>query len=812
MLSGLVLMMLCFTQVSLLARGLLSPRHARSYRYFRSTCVSMIDSGGNKDSKKKSYRVVSLSNSGKKPPRNETSSTSEEINEKIPTKNFNKYASKDWNEDDVKRAMMEERVKDANRWESRKLTDEEAMLLNRELGIEKEIQGINMRQNTEAVSSKVRKLRSLSSAEVKSVAHIKGFLEMNPYICPGCGTPFQSKSEKDPGFLPKDKLAVHRNHAELIRNKQEAVRILEMAGIDIDSDAAEEILKEANISPEVIAGVRALGRTQKQRNGVNNIGGSFDDVDEFGDDDEEFIDVEIDVDKMMKEEEAQKGKAISSIKDQLSKVKESESRQNSEVSLINDITMEVISKEQRYGKFNSKDGKKDQVEKNVDTTVSIDDPVCICQRCFRLQQYGKVEESLRPGWSDHELLTPERFQSLLAVIKDSKAVVLCIIDIFDLKGSLLANLKSIAGSNPIVIAANKVDLLPTDASIGRLTNWIHAEVKDYCGLLSPRDSHENSKSREKVIDEAGILRRSNVHLVSCQSGYGIESLMRSITGMAADHGSIIYVMGAANVGKSSFINRLLDTTYNSGGQKGKKPKRSNVPQATVSNLPGTTLDFLKIRLPNGLTMIDTPGLINKGQLTAKLTTDELKQVIPRKPIDTVTLRVSQGKCILMGGLARIELLEGLPFFFTFFVSNEIKLHPTASDKVDEFLTKHVGSLVFPPISNERLQQLGTLSRSLTFTCLLTYLLAKGPFQSHVIDVKGEGWRKSSIDIVIAGLGWVSITGSGECRVKVTVPSGTSVSTREALLPYEVAGSTASFTGGRIDKKAKKSSSGGGRRV
>lgn len=66
--------------------------------------------------------------------------------------------------------------------------------------------------------------------------------------------------------------------------------------------------------------------------------------------------------------------------------------------------------------------------------------------------------------------------------------------------------------------------------------------------------------------------------------------------------------------------------------------------------------------------------------------------------------------------------------------------------------------------------------------------------------------------MIAGLGWVSITGSGECRVKVTVPSGTSVSTREALLPYEVAGSTASFTGGRIDKKAKKSSSGGGRRV
>ena len=146
------------------------------------------------------------------------------------------------------------------------------------------------------------------------------------------------------------------------------------------------------------------------------------------------------------------------------------------------------------------------------------DSVCICQRCFRLQQYGQVEENLRPGWSDHELLTPERFEDLLTGryqewlsisltstarylrhiidlclhpisfvsispgIKETSAVVLCIVDVFDLKGSLLANLRQIAGKNPIVIAANKVDLLPKDVSSVRLTNWIHAEVKELCGL------------------------------------------------------------------------------------------------------------------------------------------------------------------------------------------------------------------------------------------------------------------------------------------------------------------------------------------
>ena len=168
----------------------------------------------------------------------------------------------------------------------------------------------------------------------------------------------------------------------------------------------------------------------------------------------------------------------------------------------------------------------------------------------------------------------------------------------------LKNLKAIAGSNPIVIAANKIDLFPKDVSNVRITNWIHNEVKTICGLKSPKEvdneSYTSGVSRksDKSLED-GVLRRANIHLVSCQSGFGMDKLMESLFTMAKDNGNKVYVMGAANVGKSSFINRLLDL-------KQKNNKRS-VPQATVSNLPGTTLDFLKIKLPNGITMIDTPG-------------------------------------------------------------------------------------------------------------------------------------------------------------------------------------------------------------
>ena len=247
-------------------------------------------------------------------------------------------------------------------------------------------------------------------------------------------------------------------------------------------------------------------------------------------------------------------------------------------------------------------------------------------------------------------------------------------------------------------------------------------------------------------------------------------------------------MGAANVGKSSFINRLLANDFKlkggKGGTQAQRKSRDATPQATVSNLPGTTLDFLRIKLPNGVTMIDTPGLLNKGQLTSKLTTEELRQVVPVKPIVPVTLRMTEGKCVLLGGLAIVELAEGRPFFLTFYTSREVKLHPTDASNAQEFLKKHAGTLVSPPSSYERLTEIG-------------------PFIEHTVTVEGEGWRKSPQDIVIAGLGWVSVTGVGSATIKVTVPEGTVVATRPALLPFEASHSTVSFTGGRILKKSRK---------
>jgi len=68
------------------------------------------------------------------------------------------------------------------------------------------------------------------------------------------------------------------------------------------------------------------------------------------------------------------------------------------------------------------------------------------------------------------------------------------------------------------------------------------------------------------------------------------------------------------------------------------------------------------------------------------------------------------------------------------------------------------------------------------------------------QITGDGWLQSSYDIVIAGLGWIAVTGPGVVKVRVTVPTGTTVSLRPALLPFEAQRTSVRFTGGRLTRR------------
>ena len=159
-------------------------------------------------------------------------------------------------------------------------------------------------------------------------------------------------------------------------------------------------------------------------------------------------------------------------------------------------------------------------------------------------------------------------------------------------------------------------------------------------------------------------------------------------------------------------------------------------------------------------------------------------------MEPITFRVEGGSCVLIGGLARIEVMgESKAFMLTFFVANEIKLHPTKASKADEILEKHVGGMLTPPFEGgERMNQLGE-------------------FESHVLEIEGSGWKEASADITLAGLGWVAVTGPGKAQIEVSVPKGVGVTVRPPLMPFDIWEVASGYTGSKGVRKMGKKKSG-----
>ncbi|MFC0415770.1 ribosome biogenesis GTPase YqeH [Cytobacillus solani] len=341
-------------------------------------------------------------------------------------------------------------------------------------------------------------------------------------------------------------------------------------------------------------------------------------------------------------------------------------------------------------------------------TSALDKEEVICQRCFRLKHYNEVQDV-------H--LTDDDFLKILNEIGKSDALIVKIVDIFDFNGSWLPGLHRFVGNNKILLVGNKVDLLPKSVKPNKLINWMKQEAK-----------------------ELG-LRPEEVFLVSAAKGQFINEVAAAIDEYR--EGKDVYVVGCTNVGKSTFINRILKEVTGEGDV------------ITTSHFPGTTLDIIEIPLSDGKALVDTPGIINHHQMAHYVDKRDLKIITPKKEIKPKVYQLNEGQTLFFGGLARFDYLSGGRRSFVCHFSNDINIHRTKLEKADELYSNHAGELLTPP----RIEDMETFPE-----------LVK-----HEFTIK-EG----KTDIVFSGLGWITINDPG-AKVAAFVPKGVHALVRKSLI-------------------------------
>ncbi|CAH0482847.1 unnamed protein product [Peronospora belbahrii] len=146
-----------------------------------------------------------------------------------------------------------------------------------------------------------------------------------------------------------------------------------------------------------------------------------------------------------------------------------------------------------------------------------------CERCFQMAQYGKISDARMPY---------QEYEKRVMELRSKDMLMIQLVDILDISGSLLPNARHIFGKKPVMLVVNKGDLVPTKSGIRRLMRRIKQEAK-----------------------EAGIENIISIYLISAMKRIGMKEIVEDVAKYRK--GRDICVVGAANVGKSTFLNSFM---------------------------------------------------------------------------------------------------------------------------------------------------------------------------------------------------------------------------------------------------------------
>lgn len=427
----------------------------------------------------------------------------------------------------------------------------------------------------------------------------------------------------------------------------------------------------------------------------------------------------------------------------------------------------------------------------------------ICRRCYRLQYYKRVDLTCETSHVESEatksrdaptrlvqkpqpkapgiLRMPEEADKTIAakgskmasapeVISNmtrrikSDGLVLYLVDVVNIEATVLPELY-IAIRNKameVIWIVNKVDVLPDGTDLPGIKRWLRSMAR-----------------------HIGNAKNSDVFLVSSAKGTGFDALERRLKEfLTVENARPIYVVGAVNVGKSTFVNRFL--SYISYSDAGTLQMRRGTGGATRSAIPGTTMEFIEFGLYGGFKLIDTPGIPVSSTLLQLLHRPvDLVSIALNRTINPLVIRLDAGQSLLLGALLRIDMIEGSVANFHCFISSGVTIEVCRTVSAEDIMNYKAGVRIFPPHAKEDYERLRPFSKyRVTINCS----------SSALVD-----------DLVIPGLGWISPSGTGPKVIEVHAPKGLDVLRRSAMIrqPYRKTVNASVLRGrGRLKKVLK----------
>lgn len=243
----------------------------------------------------------------------------------------------------------------------------------------------------------------------------------------------------------------------------------------------------------------------------------------------------------------------------------------------------------------------------------------LCERCFRIKNYNDYKFVIKDN---------NDYINILKDVNNTNDLVVLVVDLFNISKNIEDISKYL--NNDILLVLTKRDILPKSCYDKKFIEYFE---------------NYNLNIKDTVV-------------ISSLKNYNFDELYNKINKYKKS--DKVYIVGFTNSGKSTMINKIL---YNYS---------DNNTVITTSNLPSTTIDSIEVMVNDSLTLIDTPGLLDSGDIVNYIDSNTLKKIVPTKELKPITYQIKQKQTILIENLVRLDV--GDKTSLTIYMANNLEIN------------------------------------------------------------------------------------------------------------------------------------------